>query len=90
LSGQNGNQRDPIGAAIGAVEKPTVGPMRQWGPVQITSTGRHAIIALPVDASDGEIAEVAGWLLTFVMATSRAERAKTAGGRIVLPPGILP
>jgi hypothetical protein len=44
--------------------------------VTIASTRRPAIIALPADATDGEIDEVAGWILTQVLVTYRQERQK--------------
>ena len=69
---------DPIEAAIASADAVTMGQY----PVTITSTGRPAMVALPVDATDGEVAELAGWLLTGLLAHFRAERAKTAGGRI--------
>lgn len=74
---------DPIDQAIAAAEQPTV-KMTQL-PVTISSTNRPAAVILPADATDAEIAEVAGWLLTKVLAAFREQRAKTAGGRIILP-----
>ena len=56
--------------------------------VNISSTHRPAFIALPADATDGEIAEVAGWMLTQVLVTYRQERqkAKTITLARSLPP----
>lgn len=67
---------DPVEAAISAVEQPSV-RMAQFQ-VTIASTGRPAMLAIPADASDGELAELAGWLLTQVMGSLRTERAKAA------------
>ena len=75
---------DPIEAAIEAAESPAAVPLRQFQ-VRISSTGRPCVVALPVDATDGEIAELAGWLLVQVMGAFRAERAKDPRRRILLP-----
>jgi len=75
--GQNG---DPIDAAIAAVEQQVT--MRQWQ-VTITSTGRPGIVVLPTDVSDAELAEFAGWLLTYVLGSYRAERVKGPASRII-------
>lgn len=87
MSGNNGKP-DPIAAAIAATEQPEQIPVvMQQIPVTIASTGRPAVIAIPADASDGEIAEVAGWMLTSVMAAFRAKRAQPVS-RIVVPGGV--
>lgn len=74
---------DAIDAAVSAAERPTV-EMLQLN-VTISSTGRPAMLALPADATDGELAELAGWMLTAVLGKLRADRTKTAGGRILVP-----
>jgi len=80
----NGAAKDVVGAAIAAVEQPQPVPMRQF-PVTIASTGRPALVALPADATDAEIAEVCGWILTAVMGTHRQERAQAPASRILVP-----
>ena len=72
-----------VDAAIAAAAKPTVQMARIK--VMIASTGRPAAIEFPADATDGELAELCGWILTVVMGSLRAERAKTASGRILVP-----
>lgn len=81
MSGSNGADR--LGPAIAAVETPQV-ELRQWT-ATIASTGRPATILLPADASDGEIAEFCGWVLSSVMAAHRVEREKASAGRILVP-----
>ena len=73
---------DPIAAAIAAVDKPVL--LRQ---IQITigSTGRPAVLAIPADASDAEIAELAGWMLTSLLSQLRKERQKGPASRILVP-----
>lgn len=85
--GTNG-VKDKVGAAIEAAAQPAPEPMRQWG-ATIASTGRQAMILLPEDATDGEIAEFVGWVLGPVMATYRQERAQPRSGILVPPPGRL-
>lgn len=75
---------DPIDAAIAAASAPPLVTMRELR-VTIASTGRPAIIAIPADASDGELAELAGWMLTQVLGALRAERAKGPRPRILVP-----
>ena len=75
---------DQIDAAVAAAEEPKAVPMRQFE-VRISSTGRPAAVVLPVDASDSEIAEFAGWLLTQVMLTYRQERLRDPVSRILVP-----
>lgn len=81
---------DKVDEAIAAVEAapPTVEMIQI--PVTIASTGRPANVALPVDCTDAELLEFAGWLLTGVAGHFRTQRAKTAGGRIIVPRGSLP
>lgn len=81
------NGKDPIDAAIAATaEQPALGSMRQGG-ATIASTGRQAMILLPSDATDSEIAEFVGWVLGPVMATYRKEREQPRSGIIVPQPG---
>lgn len=75
---------DPIDAAITAAEAPAPVAMREFR-VTIRSTGRPGAVLLPANASDAEIAEFAGWLLTFVMGTFRAERERGPASRILVP-----
>ena len=84
--GDGGNGHDPIASAIAIAEAPAPVEIRQFQ-VTISSTGRPAAVILPVDASDAEIAEVCGWILTAVMNTHRQERAQPRSGIIVPPPG---
>lgn len=77
-------KQNGIDAAIAAeAAKPQV-QMREWR-VTITSTGRPAAALLPVDLTDAELAEFAGWLLTTVMAQYRTARLRGPASRIVLP-----
>lgn len=80
----NGKPDDPIAAAIEATEQPPAVQMTQLQ-VTISSTGRPFIVAFPVDMTDGELAEAAGWMLSSVLQGLRAERAKTPIGRILVP-----
>jgi hypothetical protein len=57
--------------------------------ITIDSTKRPAILAIPQDITDGEIAELAGWLLTGLLQAKRAERAKGAASRILVPAGAI-
>jgi antitoxin (DNA-binding transcriptional repressor) of toxin-antitoxin stability system len=86
----NGHGADPIDAAIAAVEAtPEPVELRQFQ-VTISSTGRPAAVLLPVDATDAEIAEFCGWILTAVMNAHRQERAQKPAARILVPvPGQL-
>lgn len=75
---------DAIDAALTAADAPKQIAMREFR-VTISSTGRPAMVVLPADASDAELAELGGWLLTFVLGTYRAERAKGPGVRLYVP-----
>lgn len=86
--GTSAPERDQLAAAIAAADQPKPVDMRQIN-VTIGSTGRPAILAIPVDATDSELAELAGWMLTAVMNTLRQERAAKPSIHIVrgpLPP----
>lgn len=74
---------DPVKAVVNG--QPIA--MREFE-VLIRSTRRPAIVALPADATDGEIAEFAGWLLTEVLVTYRQERQKATRIQLArtLPP----
>lgn len=78
---------DKIDEAIAAAA-PTVEVLQI--PVTIASTGRPASVTLPADCSDAELVEFSGWLLTQVAMHFRQLRAKTAGGRIIVPHGTRP
>ena len=75
---------DPVDAAIAAASEP---PPVRLAQVQVTiaSTGRPAVIAIPDDATDAEIAELCGWMLTTLMGSLRERRTTAASGRILLP-----
>lgn len=75
---------DAIGAAIAKTDQPVQVAMMNIE-VKIASTGRQGALLLPADASDGEVAEIAGLLLTQVLGMARQNRARTAGGRIIVP-----
>lgn len=78
---------DRLDAAIAAeAAKPVEVAMQQIN-VTISSTGRPAIIVIPNDVSDSELAELAGWVLTAVLNAKRAEREKGAASRILVPAG---
>ena len=79
---------DKIDEAIAQTAAPTVEMIQI--PVTIASTGRPANVALPTDCTDAELVEFTGWLLTNVAGHFRQQRAKTAGGRIIVPRGSLP
>lgn len=88
MSGGNGKTPADaqIEAAIAAAEQPEQVAMRTFG-VTIASTARPAAVVLPADATDAEIAELCGWVLTAVMGTHRAERAQPKSGILVPLPG---
>lgn len=92
MSAPNGkaptNGKDPIDAAIAATAEPALQPMRQWA-ATIASTGRQAMILLPADATDSEIAEFCGWVLGPVMTTYRKEREQPRSGILLPQPGHL-
>lgn len=79
----NDEAKDPIEAAIAVTEAPVV----QVATVQVTisSTGRPFAMQIPVDMTDGEMAEVVGWMCSTVLASLRAERAKNPASRILVP-----
>lgn len=64
---------DKIDEAIAAPPKQLMMPVE----VTITSTGRTALISVPFDAQDGELAELAGLILTGVLGQCRANRLKS-------------
>lgn len=75
---------DPIDAAIAAAAEPEPVRMAQLQ-VTISSTGRPAMVAIPEDATDGELAELAGWMLTQVLTAFRQKRASAPATRIIVP-----
>ncbi|MES2210974.1 MAG: hypothetical protein V4515_12455 [Chloroflexota bacterium] len=75
---------DQIDAAVAAAEAPHPVSVREFR-VTISSTGRPAAVLLPTDATDAEIAEFAGWLLTQVVGTYRAERERGPASRLFVP-----
>ena len=78
---------DLIADAIAAAESPQAVAMKQIQ-VTISSTGRPAIVAVPADASEAELVELAAWFLASVIPGFRAERQRGAVGRIIVPSGI--
>lgn len=56
-------------------------------PVTIASTGRPAILAIPIDTTDAELMELCSWMLMSVAKGLRERREHTAGGRIIVPRG---
>lgn len=58
---QNGNQPDPIDAAIDAASRPTVTMVEV--PIVMRPNGRPAILHCPIDLTDQELIELAGFLL---------------------------
>ncbi len=74
---------DSLDAAVAAAAaKPA--EVRTRVNVTIGTTGRIVSIEVPVDLTDGEIAEFMGWLGTTLLNAARNERAKTANGRIIV------
>lgn len=84
----NGQAKDPIAAAIAATDQPAPVEMLTI-PVTIASSGRPFQVSIPIDMTDGELAEVMGWMGSAILNHLRAERLKTAGGRIIVPRGII-
>jgi len=72
---------DPIDAAIAKAETVQMLPIS----VTIASTGRPFQVAVPLDMTDAELVEAAGWMLTQLANHLRTERAKTPAGRILVP-----
>ncbi|HEV8282337.1 MAG TPA: hypothetical protein VGQ02_10780 [Candidatus Limnocylindrales bacterium] len=70
---------DPIGKAIASSDEIVM----QEIPVTIASTGRPAIINIPADCTDAELAELCGWMLTQVLAHVRQGHA-TPASKIVI------
>lgn len=56
-------------AAIAEAEQPVIEI-----PVQMASSRRMAAVLIPPDATDAELVDLAGWLLTTVRAHVRASR----------------
>lgn len=72
-------------AAITAVEQPRTVALAQYD-LTIASSGRPARILVPADATDGELAELAGWMLTQLMAAMRTKReAAAVRPRLIVP-----
>lgn len=69
---------DPIDQAINATEVEE----RVNLPVQIASTGRVAVLNLPYDLTESELAELCGFLLTQVLSTARVIAQERARARI--------
>lgn len=74
---------EAIEAAIAAADQPTVA-MAQLQ-VTIASTGRPFAMTFPADMTDAELVEVTGWMLTSVVGSLRAERARRSSGRLIIP-----
>lgn len=74
---------DPIDAAIAATALPAEVQVVEI-PVTLSSSGRPAIVTLPADATDAELVDLAGWLLTRVRAHIR-EAQQGPASRIIVP-----
>lgn len=81
MSGPQGAP-DRVDAAIANVEGPPRLQLQQWQ-VTIDSTGRPALLALPTDVTDVEIAELAGWMLTTLTRTLQVQRQKAKSGLVI-------
>lgn len=66
---------DQINKAIAATEK-TIEMMAI--PVTLSSSGKPAQINIPADMTEGELAELCGWILTAVLGHIRARKADPA------------
>lgn len=77
MTGENGAPKPPdqIAQAISATNDDGQTVAMDQYQVTISSTGRPALIVVPLDASDGELAELAGLILTSILSTMRARRA---------------
>ncbi len=73
---------DQLDAAITAAEAPP--EVRTRVNVTIGTTGRIVSIDVPVDLTDGEIAEFMGWVGTALLNAARNERAKGPASRIIV------
>jgi len=74
--------RDPIADAISAVDSAPPEVRLVQHPVMISSTGRPEFVALPEDATDAEVAELCGWILTALL---RSIRERRPASRLLLP-----
>lgn len=80
--------KDPVDEAIAATAQPGVA-LRQVT-VTISSTGRPFVVAIPQDMTESELLEAISWMSTQLRISLAQERSKLAGGRIILPTGVLP
>lgn len=53
--------------------------------ITIASTGRPLLLGIPVGMTESELLEVIGWMGTALRQHLIAQRARTAGGRIIVP-----
>ena len=72
---------------VGAVPAPVT--LREFN-VTIASTGRGLVLATPLEVTEAELVEFAGWILTALIPGLRADRERGAAARIVLPVGVRP
>ena len=72
---------DKVDEAIAAAAAPAVKILGI--PVQMSSSGRPAMLQIPDDCSDAELVDLAGWLLTVVRQHVAANRGSKS--RIVIP-----
>lgn len=84
----NGDPPDKIDQAIAEAELPQVEVIEI--PVTLSSSGRPAVLAIPKDATDAELVDLAGWMLTIVRQHVREQRDKPTRPRLLvasrLPP----
>jgi hypothetical protein len=82
------NGEDKLAAAITAAEEPKMIEVA----VGISSTGRTFQVRFPDDASEPELAEFAGWVLTTLLLHQRAKAATKSKpeSRLVVARGSLP
>lgn len=72
---------DKVDEAIAAAAQPTPPQMAQI-PLIIESTGRPAIIAVPLDVTDLEVMELCSWMLK-TLRPHIAENLRPAAGLII-------
>lgn len=84
-----GNGADPIDQAIAKTEQTERTVTMAEVPVQISSTGRPVVLHVPVDLSDSEIVELAGFVLLQMRPWINARidpATAAAAGRLWTPP----
>lgn len=76
-------KRDLVDEAIAATDAAERQVAMIRIPVQLSTTGRPAAIDLPADASDAELVDLAGWILTALRAHIAATSRPTS--RLIVP-----